>query len=61
MPSKENLKVVAEFAPPQTYMAFEAFWAWWDIISDSSRGLLILCNLYINICQGKMLAKRLSE
>ena len=27
-PRKENLKAVAEFILPQTYMEIQAFWAW---------------------------------
>ena len=37
-PSKEKLKDVAKFAPPQTYTEIEALWAWWDVIGGFVRG-----------------------
>ena len=41
-PSKENLKAMAEFAPPQTYTEILGFWPWWGTTNDSSRGFRCL-------------------
>ena len=38
-PSKENLKAVAEFTPPQTYTEIQALLGLGGTISDSSRDL----------------------
>ena len=57
-PSKENLKAVAKFAPPQLTQKSEPFWAWWGTISDSSRSLHILHNPYTSIYLGKVPIRR---
>ena len=51
--SKENLKAVAEFAPPQTYTKIQAFLG----LVGHYVGLHVLCNFYISIYMGKMPAR----
>ena len=60
-PGKENLKAAVEFTPPKLTQKSKPFWAWWGTIEDSSKGLHIQCNPCMNICQGKVLVRRVSE
>ena len=61
-PSKENLKAVAEIAPPQNlHWNLSFLGAWWGISNDLSRGLHALCNHCMNLYLGKVSARRMSE
>ena len=57
-PSKESLKAVAKFAPPQTYTEIQTFWGWWGTIGNSSKRLGVLHNHYTNIYLGKASVRR---
>ena len=59
-PNKENLKAVAEFGPPWTYMEIH-FRARWGSIGNSSKDLHVSYNHYMNIYLGKVPVRRVSE
>ena len=57
-PSKENLKAVAEFAPPQAYTEIQAFLGLVGHCGQLSRGLHILWNSYMSIHWEKVSIRR---
>ena len=60
-PSKENLKAVAEFTPPQTYTEIQAFLGlvchYWQFI----KGFPMWHSHYMNTYLERVLARRASE
>ena len=60
-PSRENLKALAEFTGPKTFMVIWAFWGWWGITDDLLRGWSALLSCCMNIYLGKVPVRRMSK
>ena len=60
-PSKENLKVVAEFTPPQTYMEIQAFLGLMGHYRWFIKSLYMLSNPYMSTYLEKVPVKKVSE
>ena len=56
-PSKENLKAVAEFAPPKLTWKLEPFWAWWAL-SVIQQGFACIAQLLHEHLSGEGASKK---